>query len=209
MGNLPRTLFQRAIARSRQQPSQPAELATKLATSLLLTAALTSCHQPLTQNHNRQKSGRTVKNQEYTEPNSNAQVNAAMLPSMSKYIREKEQNRLNRSAAFELSPLTANQHCFHKTGTNSWLSIHLTLNDQQQITGESTGALTHPKRGETLYRQTFTGELTKTQAQVEVTTYIAGITETREETWQVSATGLDTGQVAIAAAPCIDVLANF
>ncbi|MEO1633940.1 MAG: hypothetical protein AAFS04_02530 [Cyanobacteria bacterium J06631_9] len=59
------------------------------------------------------------------------------------------------------------------------------------------------------YQQTFAGELTGTQALVEVTTQIDSITEQRQEAWTIDTTQLDMGRVVVEEIPCLEVAADF
>lgn len=139
------------------------------------------------------------------------------LPSMSTYILEQTKGQ---STAEPLSsplggPSTASaqiapgQYCFHKENSGSWLSIRLDLNENQQLSGEGAGTVTHPTKGEILYQQTFTGELSSRQAVVEVTTHIADITRSRQEDWTIDADRLDMGRAIIGQTACAEIAADF
>ncbi len=141
---------------------------------------------------------------------------SADLPSMSGYTLKKSEDSMTTDGAEGDSPdgskaeaLRPGQYCFHKAGNENWLSIRLQVSEDQQITGESAGTVNHPQQGETRYQQTFEGKAAGAQAQVEVTTYIAEITESRPEAWLVSADQLDMGRVVIEKADCPEISANF
>lgn len=136
----------------------------------------------------------------------------ASLPTMSDYTLERSRRQ---TKAFSDAPTTAGQpldsseYCFRRASAHSWLSIRLTLSDDQQLTGESSGLVNHPQKGAVPYRQTFVGELAGTQALVEVMTQIDSITEQRQEAWTVNTTQLDMGRVVVEEVPCLEVLADF
>ena len=152
------------------------------------------------------------------------------LPSMSSYISEGEtgkpaQSQQNKPAdglpenARESSQASAKagtsaadnalsagqQYCFYKAGSQNWLGIRLQVTDDQQITGKSAGTVNSPQKGETNYQQTFTGKVTGDQALVEVTTHIAGATQSRQEAWTVTPQQLDMQRIVIEKASCMKV----
>ncbi|MEL6855414.1 MAG: hypothetical protein AAFO83_09895 [Cyanobacteria bacterium J06607_13] len=134
------------------------------------------------------------------------------LPSMSAYTLQKTQG--GQTPGLRETPLAAaspetEQFCFRKSTENSWLSIRLELADGQQLFGESVGTISHPQKGEMRYQQTFVGKLADTQALVEVTTHIAGLTDQQEESWQLDSQQLDMGRVVLNGVPCMDVAADF
>jgi hypothetical protein len=140
------------------------------------------------------------------------------LPSMSSYTLEKSEGALTSKGATDGSSvdgsgkanrLPPGQYCFHKAGNQNWLSIRLQVAENQQITGESAGTVHHPQQGETRYRQAFVGEMVGDQAQVEVTTSIAEVTQSRPEAWIVSLEQLDMGRVVIEKATCPEISADF
>jgi hypothetical protein len=136
------------------------------------------------------------------------------LPSMSSYTLEKSgdpqpSDKPVEGKSSQADALPAGEYCFHKAGDENWLSIRLQVTDDQQITGESAGTVNHPQQGETRYKQTFAGAMANGQAQVEVTTYIAEATQSRPETWIVSADQLDMGRVAIPKAACPEISSSF
>lgn len=106
-------------------------------------------------------------------------------------------------------PLTPGQYCFHKENGENWLSMRLTITDQQQIKGESAGTVTHPEKGKLLYTQAFTGKLSLDQALVEVTTDIDNITQSKQEAWAIDTAKLDMGRVSIDETPCLEISTNF
>lgn len=136
----------------------------------------------------------------------------ASLPTMSDYTLERSQRQ---TKAFSDAPTTAghplepSEYCFRKASAHSWLSIRLTLSDDHQLTGESSGLVNHPQKGAVPYQQTFAGELTGTQALVEVTTQTDSITEQRQEAWTIDTTQLDMGRVVVEEIPCLEVAADF
>lgn len=87
--------------------------------------------------------------------------------------------------------------------------MRLTLTDQQQITGESAGTVTHPDKGKLLYTQAFTGEMSRDQALVKVITDIDNITQSKQEAWGINTTQLDMGRVSIDEVPCLEISTNF
>lgn len=139
------------------------------------------------------------------------------LPSMSTYILEQTKGQPAAEPLAEplSEPGTANaqlapgQYCFHKKTGGSWLSIRLDLSESQQLSGEGAGTVTHPTEGETLYQQTFTGELLSKQAVVDVTTHIADVTRSRQESWTIEADRLDMGRAIIDQATCTEISADF
>jgi hypothetical protein len=136
------------------------------------------------------------------------------LPSMSSYTLEKSgdpppSDRPVEGKSSQADALLAGEYCFHKAGDKNWLSIRLQVSDDQQLTGESAGTVNQPEKGETRYKQTFVGAIADGQAQVEVTTYIAEVTESRPETWIVSADQLDMGRVVIPKAACPEISSSF
>ncbi len=144
----------------------------------------------------------------------------AALPSMSSYTLKKTEDPSTTSNSADGSPsdseagskaeaLLPGQYCFHKAGNENWLSIRLQVSKDQQITGESAGTVNHPQQGETRYQQAFTGEVMGNQAKVEVTTYIAEVTQSRPEDWIVSPEQLDMGRVVIEKTACSEVSADF
>ncbi len=138
---------------------------------------------------------------------------SAVPPSMSKYVLEQMGGApVGHSAGADQTsglPLAAGEYCFHKAGAENWLSIRLALTSNQQLSGESAGTVRHPQKGKTRYQQSFTGELAGNQALVDVTTHIAGVSKTRQETWVLETTQLDLGRVAIGQAPCLEVSTRF
>ena len=97
------------------------------------------------------------------------------------------------------------QYCFYKAGNQNWLGIRLQVTDDQQITGKSAGTVNSPQKGEAHYQQTFTGKVTGEQALVEVTTHIAGATQSRQETWIVTPQQLNMKRIVIDKASCMKV----
>ena len=184
-----------------------------------ITIALASCYQPSSQSHGQAHNRQPAKT--ITPMDSEAQALSAQdgeteiqpatgnAPTMSKYVFQRGQSIQGIQPLAAAQSLNANQHCFHKAGVNSWLSIQLNLDDQQKLIGESTGTVHHPQKGETPYRQTIAGNLTGTQARVEVTTYLGGVTRQREEVWEIGSAQLDMGRVVIDAVPCGEVAADF
>ncbi|MEL6161766.1 MAG: hypothetical protein AAGJ95_11010 [Cyanobacteria bacterium J06554_11] len=143
----------------------------------------------------------------------NANRSETTLPSMSAYTLQKTQgrqtNRLPSGTPWTRGPSEAEQYCFRKSTENSWLSIRLELSDNQELFGESVGTLNHPQKGQVNYQQTFAGKLADTQALVEVTTHIAGLTDRQEEAWKLDREQLDMGRVVLNGVPCMDIAADF
>lgn len=134
------------------------------------------------------------------------------LPSMSAYTLQKTQGSQTtglQEAPLAAAPAETEQYCFRKSTENSWLSIRLELAADQKLFGESVGTISHPQKGEMRYQQTFVGKLADTQALVDVTTYIAGLTDQQEESWQLDSQQLDMGRVVLSGVPCMDVVADF
>lgn len=138
---------------------------------------------------------------------------SAVLPSMSSYVLEQMGGApVGHSTGADQTiglPLAAGEYCFHKAGAKNWLSIRLVLTGEQQLSGESAGTVRHPQKGETRYQQSFTGELIGNQVLVDVTTQIAGVSKTRQETWVLEPAQLDMGRVVIEQAPCLEVSTRF
>ncbi|MGB7250386.1 MAG: hypothetical protein WBC73_15720 [Phormidesmis sp.] len=129
-------------------------------------------------------------------------------------IQERRQDRLANGASGGVDPsanpeLSPGQYCFHEEKGENWLSIRFAISTDQQITGESAGTVTHPQKGQTPYRQSFAGQLTNGEALVDVTTYIDGVTRSRQEAWRVNPDQLDLGRLSVNGKPCADVSANF
>lgn len=135
------------------------------------------------------------------------------LPSMSAYtMAQTKGNQANEPSAASPpagSLLAPGQYCFHKAGEKNWLSVRLDVDGDQHLRGESVGTVNHPTQGEVRYEQAFTGQLSGSQALVEVTTHIAGVSESRQESWKIDTAQLDMERVAIEEAPCVEVAANF
>ncbi len=148
------------------------------------------------------------------------------LPSMSSYIsegttRKPAQSKQNKPAdglpqnaqenakagtsAADSALSAGQQYCFYKAGNQNWLGIRLQVTDDQQITGKSAGTVNSPQKGEAHYQQTFTGKITGDQALVEVTTHIAGATQSRQEAWTVTPQQLDMKRIVIEKASCMKV----
>lgn len=136
---------------------------------------------------------------------------SAVLPSMSNYVLDQMGSApaSHSTGADQTSGLAAGEYCFHKAGAENWLSIRLVLTGDQQLSGESAGTVRHPQKGETRYQQSFTGKLAGNQALIDVTTHIAGVSKTRQETWVLQPTQLDMGRVVIEQAPCLEVSTRF
>lgn len=175
----------------------------------------------------------TAQRTEKTSQSGGEQANSdrGTLPSMSSYISEgttgkpaqskqnkpadglpenaKENAKAGTSAAGTSavdSALSAGQqYCFYKAGNQNWLGIRLQVTDDQQITGKSAGTVNSPQKGEAHYQQTFTGKITGDQALVEVTTHIAGATQSRQEAWTVTPQQLDMKRIVIEKASCMKV----
>lgn len=109
------------------------------------------------------------------------------------------------TSAADNALLAGQQYCFYKAGNQNWLGIRLQVTDDQQITGKSAGTVNRPQEGETHYQQTFTGKITGEQAVVEVTTHIAGATQSRQEAWTVTPQQLDMKRVMLDKASCMKV----
>jgi hypothetical protein len=134
------------------------------------------------------------------------------LPSMSDYTTSQTKTAQSESTQASLSarsPISPGQYCFHKAGEKNWLSIRLEVAGDQQLSGESVGIVTHPDQGEVRYEQAFSGQISGSQALVEVTTHIAGVSESRQEAWQIDTAQLDMERVTLEDAPCVEVAANF
>jgi hypothetical protein len=149
-----------------------------------------------------------------TEASANraATKNRDTLPSMSDYTTAQTrtaQTKTAQASSSAQSALSPGQYCFHKAGEKNWLSIRLEVAGDQQLSGESVGTVTHPSQGEVRYEQAFSGQLSGSQALVDVTTHIAGVSDRRQEAWQIDTAQLDMERITIENAPCVEVAANF
>lgn len=116
---------------------------------------------------------------------------------------------LPASGAARGQDLAPGEYCYHKATASNWLSIRMVLTGDLQLSGETTGTVTHPTKGSTRYQQTLAGELAGSQAVVDVTTYLGDITQHRQEGWTIDTRQLDMGRVLIEAVPCLEVTADF
>jgi hypothetical protein len=180
-------------------------IASTVALTVALTAALVGCQPKGPSAEATSKTG---------EKTGEKTAEEGALPSMSSYTLEKSgdpppSDKPVEGKSSQADALSAGEYCFHKAGDKNWLSIRLQISDDQKLTGESAGTVNQPEQGETRYKQTFVGAIADGQAQVEVTTYIAEVTESRPETWIVSADQLDMGRVAIPKAACPEISSSF